>query len=193
METLTLDTNVLNDWAWAEGRSAESRYGNDPAMRTKLIELFKQLKELRDDGVCELGITSQIFTDYEKDVGELPNFIEEMIGPYVSYALPSISTFPMIFPFVFADEDEINAIMADVFPHSKPEHKKHKSNKKDAFQLYAHRVTKRDIFLTSDKRILSARQVLFSKWNIQVMTLDEYIAKHTLSLNPKSPPNHGFT
>lgn len=178
MDTLTLDTNVINDWAWAEGRSTESRYNNDPIHRRNLIGLFGLLRKLRDDRVCELGITNQIFTDYEKDVGELPVFIEEMIGPYVSYALPSISTFPIIFPVVFADENEINAIMADVFPYSKPGSKKYKSNKKDAFQLYAHRVAGREIFITSDKKILSARQILLLKWRILVMGLDEYIAQH---------------
>ncbi len=178
MDTLTLDTNVLNDWAWAEGRSSDKRYSNDPAKRDALANMFSRLKHLRDKGNCELGLTNQIFTDYEKDAGELPSFIEEMIGPYVSYALPSISTFPMIFPFVFAKENDIQSILTDVFPHSKPEHKKYKHNKKDALQLYAHQVAKRDIFLTSDRSIVAARKILLSKWQIHVMTLEEYIQKY---------------
>jgi hypothetical protein len=178
MDALTLDTNVLNDWAWAEGKSSERRYNNDSSKRATFATMFTKLKILRDNGKCELGITNQIYTDYEKDVGGLPAFIEDMVGPYVSYALPSISTLPMMFPFVFADKDEIESIMADVFPHTKPEHKKYQRNKKDAMQLYAHRVAGRDIFLTSDKDILAARQILFSKWQISVMTLEEYLQSH---------------
>ena len=177
METLTLDTNVLRDWAWAENRSTEERYGGDPSKRAELKGLFNKLRELRDQGKCELAITNQIFTDYGKDPDELPAYLSEMIGSYVIYAVPSISTLPLIFPFVFADENEIEAILKDVFPYTKPWHKKYKRNRKDALQLYAHKVAKRDIFLTSDNAILSSRRVLWIKWGIRVMALEEYIRR----------------
>jgi hypothetical protein len=189
LESLTLDTNVLNDWAWAEGISSDQRYGNNSVVRAKLNLLYRELGKMRDDNLCELGITNQIFTDYEKDAGELPEFISGMIGKYVTLTLPSISTFPMVFPFVFADEKAILGIMADVFPHSKQENKKYLSNKKDALQLYAHSVAKRDVFLTSDRKILSARKVLISKWNIQVMSLDEYINQHNKNVEFPYPWN----
>ncbi|MEN6394526.1 MAG: hypothetical protein ABFD53_12025 [Anaerolineaceae bacterium] len=180
MDTLTLDTNVLIDWCWVEGRVLEKRYNNDPNKREILKILFSKLTKLRDDGNCEIGITNQIFTDFEKDWNELPTFINEMIGSHISYALPSISTFPMKFPFVFLDEDEIFSILNDVFPSAKPEHKKYPSYKKDALQLYAHKVASRDVFLTSDKKILLSREVLSSKWMIKVMTLDEYVNRKVL-------------
>lgn len=175
-----MDTNVLRDWAWIEGKVLEKRYNNNPNKRENLKILFSKLTKLRDDGICEIGITNQIFTDFEKDLGELPEFIDEMIGSHVSYATPSISTLPMMIPFVLLDEDEISSILNDVFPGAKPEHKKFPSYEKDALQLYAHKVANRDVFLTSDEKILLSREALLSKWKIKVMTLDEYINNKVL-------------
>lgn len=175
MDTLTLDTNVLRDWSWVEGKVLEKRYKDDPNKKESLRTLFSKLTKLRDDKVCEIGITNQIFTDFEKDWNDLPSFINEMIGSHVSYASPSISTIPMMVPFVVLDKDEIFSILNDVFPNAKPKHKKFLSYKKDALQLYAHKVANRDVFLTSDEKILLSREILFSRWSINVMTLDEYI------------------
>jgi hypothetical protein len=175
MDKLTLDTNILRDWAWAEERSNEKRYEKDLSKKPKLVSLFSDLRMLRNNGICELGITNQIFSDFEKSVGELPTFIEEMIGSYVTYSTPSISTFPMFFPFVFANIGEIESILVDVFPNTSPDHRKYKSNKKDALQLYAHKIAKRDIFLTSDKKILEAHGLLCKKWGIEVSTLEYYV------------------
>ncbi|MDP1714376.1 MAG: hypothetical protein Q8L41_06470 [Anaerolineales bacterium] len=180
MDKLTLDTNVLRDWSWVEGKILEKRYNDDPSKRESLKILFSKLTKLRDEGICEIGITNQICTDFEKDWNELPTFINEMIGSHVSYVLPSISTLPMMLPFVLLDEDEVFSILNDVFPGAKPEHKKFPSYKKDALQLYAHKVANRDVFLTSDEKIILSREILFSKWKIKVMTLEEYINNKVL-------------
>ena len=178
MELLTLDTNALRDWAWSENRTSEKRYGNDPEKKSALRKSFEKLRNLRSNGRCEIGITTQIYTDYEKSVGELPDYIEEMIGPYanVSLSSPSISTFPMTLPFVLADEDEIQEIFVDVFPNSKPHHEKYKKNRKDALQLYAHRVASRDYFITTDATILRAKDILVTKWSTKVETPESYIS-----------------
>jgi hypothetical protein len=175
MDTLTLDTNLLRDWAWVENRVQEIRYNDDQTIKKRLQPLFLALQELRDSGVCELGITTQIFTDFEKDAGDLPSFINDMIGHHVNLSGPSIQTFPWMFPIVFADVDDISEILNDVFAGARPEHKKFGSYKKDALQLTAHKAAKRDYFLTSDKRILASRKVLLNKWGIVVMMLEEYI------------------
>ena len=175
MDKLTLDTNILRDWAWAEKRTTEIRYINDPTKRETLIKQFIELSKLRNQGICELGISTQIFTDYEKSIKELPQYIEDMIGPYVTFATPSISKFPMIIPFVLINKAKIDEILLDVFPNAKPDDRKYESKKKDAYQLYAHLVAKIDIFLTSDKRILEANKILSIKWMIQVKTLEEYL------------------
>jgi len=65
MDKLTLDTNVVRDWAWCDGKSEEIRYGNDPTVLRRLKNQFETLKSLRGQGKCELGITNQLFTDYE--------------------------------------------------------------------------------------------------------------------------------
>jgi len=176
MDELTLDTNVIRDWAWCDGRSKEMRYGNDPTMLRKIKIQFEALKSLRDQGKCELGITNQVFTDYESDSGELPKHIKEMIGPYVSIASPRISTFPLMFPLAFVDEKEINAIIQCVFPDSLPHHRRYRKNWKDALQLHAHRVAHRDYFVTSDAQILAAHGMLSDTWNIRAISLVEYLS-----------------
>ena len=176
MDLLTLDTNIIRDWAWSEGATTETRYANDPDKRLSLSVQFNRLKTLRDAGRCKLAVTNQVFTDYESGGGALPRDINDIIDSRLPYALPSISTFPMIFPAVFVDEAEIDAIFATVFPHSTPEHKRYASNRKDALQVYAHKVANRDFFVTSDKHILRARAALQRSWGIRVITLDEYLA-----------------
>ena len=176
MDRLTLDTNVIKDWAWCDGMSKEIRYGNDPTVLCELRNQFETLKSLRDQGECELGITNQLFTDYESDSGELPKHIEEMIGSYVSIASPRISTFPLMFLLAFVDEKEIDAILQCVFPDSLPHHKRHRKNHKDALQLHAHRVARRDYFITSDAHILAAHEKLSNTWNIKAVSLAEYLS-----------------
>lgn len=182
MEKLTLDTNVLRDWLWAERKSTEKRYDDDPVKRAKLQQLFMQLKGLRDRGICELGITNRIYSDYHKTPSELPQHIKDMIGPYVSMTAPGFGI-PMVIPFAIVDPAQIDEMFQDVFPHSKPGHSKYERNKRDALQLYGHRVAGRDFFITTD-RFIAQRAVLATKWNVHVMTLEEYIARH---LNPSKP------
>lgn len=178
MDKLTLDTNALRDWAWSENRTSERRYGNNEDIKRSLRSTFDNLRNMSNDGRCEIGITTQIYTDYEKTVGELPDYVEDMIGPHaeVSISSPSISTLPWTFPVVFADENEIDEIFADVFPNSEPHHRKFEKNRKDALQLYAHRVASRDYFITTDATILRAKDILSSKWAVLVETPGNYVA-----------------
>ncbi len=180
MDKLTLDTNILRDWAWCEGKSTEARYGNSEAKRQELRCLFARLRALRDNMVCELGVTTQLYTDYgdhRRSDSSLPKHIQEMIGPYVSIATPAISTFPLVFPVVFVDENEIAQIFQDVFPHSNQSHKNYSKNRKDTLQLYAHRVAGRDYFVTSDRAILDSRPLLAQNRGIQVKPLGEYVSE----------------
>lgn len=43
MDKLTLDTNILRDWAWCEGRSAEIRYNDDCQKKDELGKHFTKL------------------------------------------------------------------------------------------------------------------------------------------------------
>ena len=179
MDKLTLDTNVLRDWAWCEGLTQEVRYGNDPAKRHAKQQVFAKIQLLRDRGYCELGITTQIYTDFEKTVGELPDYIEKMIDSYVEVSVPSISTVPMKLPTVIVNEKIFYGILQDVFPNTRPQHRKYCKNRKDALQLYAHYVAERDFFLTSDHGILNKKNILHSKWDIIVLSPEDYIAMKT--------------
>ena len=178
MDLLTLDTNALRDWAWCEDKTSEKRFENNLVKKKSLRRIFDKLRAMKKDGKCELGITTQIYTDYGKSPGELPGYIEEMIGKYadISLSSPSISTFPWAFPFVFANKDEIFKLFIDVFPNSKPNHKKYYKNYKDALQLYAHKIAGRDYFITTDATILRAKDILGSKWSIKIKTPESYIS-----------------
>ncbi len=175
MDKLTLDTNILRDWIWCGGLSDENRYPNQPRMKEYLLPLFLELKRLTKIQRCEIGITTQIYTDCGDTAEITKQKIEELIGVHIEYGTPSISTFPMKFPFIFADMEIIDQIFSVVFPNSKPEDKKYSKNQKDTYQLYAHMVANRDIFLTSDKAILRACQHLKKKFGIIVNDLEPYI------------------
>ena len=128
-------------------------------------------------GECEIGITTQLYIDYDgKSLDDIPQHIKDLIGPYVSVIVPvNFFGFPLTFPVVFHDQREFDKLFSDVFPYSRPKHKKYLTNQRDAWQLYAHRMASRDVFLTKDKGILSKKSVLASNWNIQVKSLNEYI------------------
>ncbi len=179
MDTLTLDTNVLRDWAWCLGKSPESRYSKNPdEKRRELQSLFGDLQVLRDWEICEVGITTELYTDYDgKDLNDIPQHIKDLIGPYVSVLVPiNFFSFPLSFPVVFYDQNEFDKLFDDVFPGSERKHRKYLKNQRDTWQLYAHQMAKRDIFLTEDKGILGRDNVLMAHWNIQVKSLSGYIS-----------------
>ncbi len=176
---LTLDTNVLRDWAWAERRSHEVRHGGDESKRNQLLKIFTALREWRDMGRCDFAVTTQLYTDYGGSADQVPSFIRDMIGDFLELAVPSLFMFPLVFPAAFADVADLQRILDVVFPGSGPfEELKGDSRKggkrKDVLQLYAHKTAGRDRFLTSDKAILRARGALAAKCGITATSLDEY-------------------
>ncbi len=177
MDKLTLDTNILRDWSWCEGISSDKRYNDDENKRKELNRLFSKLKTLRDTGKCKLGVTTQLYTDYNETRGKLPQELESMIGTYVDISIPAITTFPIVFPLVFAEKDELEKIFKTTFPHSLPNHRKYDKNRKDALQLYAHKIADRDFFLTNDDGIFNRSIALATACGIQVKTLDKYITE----------------
>lgn len=176
MEKLTLDTNLLRDWAWCEGRSNERRHGNDSAVKAQMQQHFTKLRYLGNQNQCEFGVTTQLLTDYDgKAINQLPGYLQAMLGSYVKIATPSLSTFPWAFPIGFVSKAKLMRLLSDVFPDSQPGHLKYEGNRKDALQLYAHLVAKRDIFLTNDKAILWSKDTLRDKWAITVSDLASYV------------------
>lgn len=182
MDKLTLDTNVLRDWLWCEGKRQEKRHSNDLSRKEEFKCLFGRLRALRDSGTCEIGVTSQLYTDHHRTSSRLPKHIEEMIGTYVILCTPSVSTFPLVFPAVFVEPDKLQQLFEDIFPASKPHHKNYRRNMKDALQLYAHKVARRDLFITLDSGIRQKQSVLCEKWGIRVMSLQEYVDRHTMQV-----------
>jgi hypothetical protein len=181
VDKLTLDTNILRDWAWASGKSHEVRYGGSAGKREEVFDAVSLLISVRDAGLCEFGVTTQVYTDFESDAGDLPEHIEDLLGSYVPLTSPSISVFPMTLPFVLADTDEIRAISDTVFPSPHPTEDKSAKRRKDALQLYAHKIAMRDVFLTNDKAILRAQNPLAKQHGIAVMSPSEYLK----SLSPR--------
>ena len=184
-DKLTLDTNVINDWAWCEGKiDLQKRHGGDQKRKLELAEFFQKLKLFRDNGVCELAITSQIFADHHQTPERLPAYIHEMVGPYVSIAAPGFGV-PTVVPFAVIDPGELDRLFADTFPNSKPQDKKYRSNRTDALQLYAHKIAERDYFLTGEKTNRWPREVLRDHWQIRVLSLSEYLEGRAIEL-PKA-------
>ncbi len=183
MDRVTLDTNVLRDLAWCEGDSSQVRYGNDKARRAQLKQQFATLLALRDQGRCELGITTQVYTDYGRDT--LPPPIQALIGPYVRISTPGISTIPLAIPFVIANTEDLERIQRLVFPTTQPCSSSYQRARKDALQLYAHKVAGRDFFITSDTAILRAGALLRARWGIQVLTLEQYISMRGEPIAPR--------
>jgi hypothetical protein len=175
-EKLTLDTNSIRDWAWCEGLSSETRYNNDPAIKATFTKTFNDLRRLRDDGICEIGVTTQIFSDNHQTRGELPVHIANMIGVYANISVPSLMSFPLVFPIVFPDKQKFERLFKDIFSDSLSTHHKYQSNRLDAWQVYAHKVASRDYFVTHDKTILRASETLKSKWEILVISVEEYVS-----------------
>ncbi|SRR5258708_32435462 len=175
MDKLTLDTNVLRDWAWVEGISPDKRYDNDKTKHEQLRRHFAALKALRDTGKCEFGITTQFYTDYDETKGDIPAYIQNMIGQYVDIAVPAIFGFPVVFPMVFPNLSELEAIFTTLFPDSQPDHNKYDNNRKDALQLYAHKIAERTFFLTSDKAIIRKQLELAQLWKIEIRTVEAYL------------------
>jgi len=171
----TLDTNALRDLAWALDRSKEARYRGLPEKQGQVLQAFERILQLRDEGRCELGVTTQLYSDFAKSRANLPQDLQELIGDHVDIALPSVFGFPLAFPTVFADKDEYDRLFVDVFPHSREKHKKFNKNRLDAWQLYAHKVASRDVFITSDKGILRMHPVLMKKWSIRVQSPEEFV------------------
>lgn len=190
MDKLTLDTNVLRDWVWCLGKSSENRYEKNPdKKRRELQTLFEGLRILRDTGKCEIGITTQLYTDYNgKSLDDIPQYIKDLIGPYVSVLIPvNFFGFPLQFPAVFHDEREFEKLFRAVFPNSELKHKNYLKNQRDSWQLYAHRMANRDVFVTEDKGILNRESVLATHWNMQVKSLNEYIKIYAKVLEKTQP------
>lgn len=176
MDKVTLDSMELRDWLWCEGKSTEKRYGNDPSVKKRKKRDFARLRVLRNRGLCEIGVSTQLFTDLD---GRLPAQIDQAIGPFVDIQVPALSTFPIAFPVVFPESGDLSKLFQDMFPQSTKGHKCHQQHRKDVLQLYAHRVAGSEVFLTEDKAILSRQSILWNKWSVRVMSLDEYLTART--------------
>jgi hypothetical protein len=173
VDKLTLDTNIVRDWACVEGFGDADRYRTNEPLRRELQLQFDRLRVLRDAGRCEIALTSQIYGDFENG---FPAHLVRMIGKYAVLATPSLSTFPIVFPTVFIDSDRLREILLTAFPQTAPEHRKFRQNQKDARQLYAHLVAGRDYFLTSDQGILRSSTSLQERFGIRVLELHSYLA-----------------
>lgn len=171
MYKLTLDTNILKDWLWCKGLYPGNRYSGQPEKKEILKPLFLKLKELSDNQVCELGITTQVYTDCGDSAEITKELLESIIGKHIECGSPDILNFPLVFPVIFPDKKEIQRIFSTVFPDSKPVDKKYMKNCKDALQLYAHMVAARDYFITSDEAILRASEKLEADYEIKVLNL----------------------
>jgi hypothetical protein len=74
------------------------------------------------------------------------------------------------------DEDIYSRLFNLIFPRSGPNNKRNKNRIADVGHLMGHRLSKRGIFVTRDRAILSHAKVLRSEFGISVMSPDEALA-----------------
>lgn len=175
MDKITLDTNSWRDWAWSEGIRSETRHGGDSTKKQGLKADFAKLRSLRQKNLCDIGNPMQIYLDFEKTDWKLRSDLQAFIASHSDTQIPVVFSFPLAFPMVFGLPDEYDSLFNLIFPDAKPEHKKYKSSRVDAMLLYAHIKADRDIFITSDKAFLRAKDKIKSNWQATVMSLETYL------------------
>ena len=177
MDRLTLDSNALRDWAWAEDLTGEDRHRGS-SEREPIRNAYRSLTGLRDAGVCELAVPPQIYSDFWQSNGAAPAGLAALIGSVVELTTPSLTTYPIHFPAVFFNEEALETIFRVVYPSSKTTDARYDSHRRDALLLYAHCKASRDFFVTSDGAILNAAARLEKEWSITVSGIRDYVARN---------------
>jgi hypothetical protein len=174
MDKLTLDTNALRDWAWANGLTAEKRHQRS-ADRDFYLCAYSDLTRLRDAGICELAVPPQFSADFWRTDGVPPEDLARLIGPTIALVTPGLSTYPIHYAAEYFDEKTSEDLFRAIYPQTLPCHKKYRSNQRDAILIYAHFVAQRDYFITSDGAIIDAAVQLKRRWSLNVVRIGDYV------------------
>lgn len=179
MDEITLDTNAWRDWAWCEEATSDIRHGNDQTKKAKLKWEFATLRDLRSQGQCEIANPIQIYLDFKESDWQLPDDLQKFINNNSDKSLPSLSVFPMTFPFILIDKDEYEKLFKSIFSHLKIGDNKYLSSRVDTTLLYTHILAKRDFYITSDKVVIRSQIPLKDDYKVTVMTLEDYLSMKT--------------
>jgi hypothetical protein len=156
MITLTFDTDVLRDYL-------------EPSR--KHHEYAKSLVHLDEQGICEIRIVSRFTADVPE--GALRVRLDGLSICQRS-RIPSIAQWDVSewdADFWAGDEDEevYSRIFEMIFPGSDPDNRRHKNRIADVGHLLGHMLSKRDIFVTRDRAMLSQAKALLAEFGISVM------------------------
>jgi hypothetical protein len=162
MITLTFDTDVLRDYI-------------DPSREHH--EHAKALVQLDDQNICEIRVVSRFRADvpegYLRVLDGLPICQRPMIPTIAQW---DVSEWDTDFWVDDEDEDIYFRLFNLIFPRSDPNNKRNKNRIADVGHLMGHMLSKRDIFVTRDRAMLSHAKVLLSEFGISVMSPDEALA-----------------
>jgi hypothetical protein len=166
MITLTFDTDVLRDYL-------------DPTR--KHHEHAKALVGLDDQSICEIRIVSRFTADVPQ--GALRARLDGL-SICQRPRIPSLAQWDVSewdADFWASDEDEAAYIRIFnlVFPGADPNNRRHKNRIADVGHLIGHMLSKRDIFVTRDRAMLSQAKALLSEFGISVMTPDAALTRCT--------------
>jgi hypothetical protein len=178
MHQLTLDTNVVNDlcWAFGLGNTFRNRYSSEPLeKRRNRIVTYDTLKSLKDRGLCSFAVPSQYVADYTGSGGVPPLEVRQLFDDLLKISSPSLSAYPSAYPIIYSDASYFQRIFQTAFPNSRPHDRKRRNSERDALFLYSHIVSRRDVFLTNEKAVVTAAPNLFRVFGIRVMSPDVYV------------------
>lgn len=164
MITLTFDTDVLRDCL------DESREHHIQA---------KALVRLDQEQICEIRVVSRFTADVPE--GELRERLDKLSicqRPRIAtVAQWDVSEWDADFWASDADEEIYSKLISLIFPGADPRNRRHKNRIADIGHLIGQMHSKRDIFVTRDRAMLTQAQTLLSEFEILVMTPDEALRR----------------
>jgi hypothetical protein len=163
MITLTFDTNVLLDYL-------------DPSREHR--EHAKALVQLDDHSICEIRVVSRFTVDVHEGAlrAQLDGLSICQRPRIPTIAQWDVSEWDVDFWADDEDEDIYFRLFNLIFPRSDPNNKRNKNRIAEVGHLMGHRLSKREIFVTRDRAMLSHAKVLRSEFGISVMSPDEALA-----------------
>jgi predicted nucleic acid-binding protein len=173
--TVTLDTNIFID-------KAELRAG---------AKNFDRILELAREEMLSLWYTST--TDFEINHPGALRIITKLVQERVLHEDPNTGTGRDYMPGGPAlhrvEEAQIEKLTEEIWPNANVLGLSYESKKRDACHLLAHKLNKRDIFLTRDRDILAKRPTIKKILEISILNPEELL----LTLTSVQTQPYNFT
>lgn len=159
--TVTLDTNLFID-------KAELRAGAKDVDR---------ILELAREGTLSLWYTST--TDFETNHPEALRIITKLVQERVLHEDPNSGTGRDYMPggpgLHRVEEAQIDKLAEEIWPNANVLGFSYESKRRDVCHLLAHKLNKRDLFLTRDYELLAKRSIIKKTLGVTIMSTEELL------------------